>query len=75
MDFLNWNPNEGDELRKLLRDSFPATTAPSERTVNVKFENVQKKRKLLEDSGFLAIGHGFNGNKKVPLWFIRRGSL
>ena len=64
-----------DELKRLLRDSFPATLGIGERTVNVRFKNLQRKRKLLEDKGFHAIGHGFNGDKKVPLWFIRRGSL
>ena len=75
MDFLNSQTKDKDELRQLLSQSYPATLGIGERTVNVKFENRHRKRKVLEDAGFLAIGHGFNGDKKVPLWFIRRGSL
>ncbi len=75
MDFLNSNSNNGDELKQLLSRSYPAQLGIGEREVRVKFENRHRKRKILEDGGFLAIGHGFNGDKKVPLWFIRRGSL
>ncbi len=75
MDFFNNRNNNENELKKILAESFPATLGVGERTVNVKFKNLQRKRKVLEDEGFHTIGHGFNGNKKVPLWFIRRGSL
>ena len=75
MDFLNTKNKDSEELKKLLADSFPATLGIGERTVNVKFPNRFRKKKILEDAGFLAIGHGFNGNKKVPLWFIRGGGL
>lgn len=75
MDFFNNRNKNEDELKKLLNDSFPAELGVGERTVNVKFKNVQRKRRVLERGGFYPIGHGFNGDKKVPLWFIRRGSL
>ncbi len=75
MDFLNTKNKDSEELKKLLSESFPATLGVGERTVNVQFKNVQRKRRLLEGGGFHPIGHGFNGDRKVPLWFIRRGSL
>ncbi len=79
MDFLNTKNKDSEELKRLLAESFPATLGIGERTVNVKFKNVQRKREALEGGGFYAIGRGFkkknNGDKKVPLWFIRSGSL
>ncbi len=75
MNFLNDKDDDGEELRQLLGKSYPATLGIGERTVNVRFKNVQRKRRVLERGGFYPIGHGFNGDKKVPLWFIRGGSL
>ncbi len=75
MNFLNKINDNENELKKLLADSFPATLGIGERTVNVNFKNRFRKKKILEDAGFYAIGHGFNGNRKVPLWFIRGGGL